>query len=715
MSQPAVDDRGTEIAPPESGPGRSSLLDRAYQEYCRREEEEGQAPDPVAFCGAYPTIQSSLARVLSVHRFTREDPTLLAGTPVRWPEAGESFLGFELQRLLGQGGFSRVFLASQPALGHRQAVIKVSRFGAAEAQTLGRLTHPNIVPVYSVTADDATGLSAVCMPYLGEATLCDVLDRVLAGPGLPRRAATILEAAGAGRGDRTTTPVAMPAGGDPFPGQGRYEEGVRHLAGRLLDALAYLHGEGVSHRDLKPSNVLLTCDGVPMLLDFNLSGDTRRGDARLGGTPVYMAPEQLRLMESDDDPSALDGRSDLFSLGVILYELLTGKHPFAPPPPGTPPAEVCRCLLERQPAGVRPLRHLNPAVDRGLARLVQRCLAFDPADRPGSAAEARALLGPGPGRARRLGRSVASRPRSVLALLLALALAAAAPAMVPPGWAPWRSDWERSQQAYDEGDYPRAVEHLTRHLEAHPDDARGWRARAAAYQQLAEPQGSAEYFGMAAADLRQADQLAPDGRTEACLGYVLQRQRKDREALPCYEKALGAGFVTPEVLNNLGCLQPTTQPDRAERCFSEALQLNPALQPAYHNRAMVYLRRVVQFAGASPRKGPGPAAAGPRETWLEKGIGDIEQAIRLGPVSGELYHNAAKLYAYRAAAPGPWADRAIEYLDLALRHGLDPGALKRHPLLGALGDHPEFPPLLARPHTPHPSAAATHVLAIHLD
>src|SRR5262249_20634778 len=113
---------------------------------------------------------------------------------VRWPEPGETFLGFNLIRELGRGGFARVFLATAPALGHRFAVLKVSPHGAAEAETLGPLDHPNIVTVHSFHEDPATGLTGVCMAYQGSSTLGDVLDRVIAD-GIPTSARVILEVA----------------------------------------------------------------------------------------------------------------------------------------------------------------------------------------------------------------------------------------------------------------------------------------------------------------------------------------------------------------------------------------------------------------------------------------------------------------------------------------------------------------------------------------
>ena len=179
-----------------------------------------------------------------------------------------------------------------------------------------------------VPGDPTTGLAAFCMPYLGRATLDDVVDRTFAGGRPPIRARTILDAI-------TTDSDALDAQESPVPAavlrRGSYVNGVIHLASQLANALAHSHGRGIYHRDLKPSNVLMAPEGRPLLLDFNLSVDTRLPTWKVGGTLPYMAPEELaKLIRKDAGPSVntYDPRSDLFSLGAIVYELLTGKLPF---------------------------------------------------------------------------------------------------------------------------------------------------------------------------------------------------------------------------------------------------------------------------------------------------------------------------------------------------------------------------------------------------
>jgi tetratricopeptide (TPR) repeat protein len=161
----------------------------------------------------------------------------------------------------------------------------------------------------------------------------------------------------------------------------RYVDAVLWLACRLADGLAHAHERGILHQDLKPANVLLADDGQPMLLDFNLSADTKlRGSAAaayVGGTLPYMAPEQLAAFR-DGKPCA-DPRSDLYALGVILCEFLTGRYPFALHT-GAVAAVLPRMLAERRASPPDP-RRWNRAVPPALAAIVRRCLEPEPGRR----------------------------------------------------------------------------------------------------------------------------------------------------------------------------------------------------------------------------------------------------------------------------------------------------------------------------------------------
>src|SRR5262245_15738420 len=333
----------------------------------------------------------------------------------RLPEVGEEFLGFQLIGELGRGGFGRVYLAKQGRLAERLVALKVSSGMFQESQTLAQLQHTNIVPIYSV--HQAGPLQAVCMPYFGGTTLEDVL-KGLRGRTPPRSGRHFLSTlqdrrnstrtgASSSGGSAPTGPShsEMPAAVAAEPGDpaappaaaggaataaldmfehSSYVGAVLWLGARLAAGLAHAHERGVIHRDLKPANVLLTDDGQPMLLDFNLAADggaqSKGGAAaaRVGGTLPYMAPEQLRAFRGGPT-SAVDGRSDLYALGLILFELLTGKSAF-PVRVGKGHEVIDRMLADRT---VRPpaLMRLNTAVTPAVEAMIARCLDPDPARR----------------------------------------------------------------------------------------------------------------------------------------------------------------------------------------------------------------------------------------------------------------------------------------------------------------------------------------------
>ncbi len=161
------------------------------------------------------------------------------------------------------------------------------------------------------------------------------------------------------------------------------------IVARLAEGLEHAHARGLLHRDLKPSNILLAADGTPMLLDFNLAVSSRidspEGEiehAMIGGTLPYMSPEHLDAFNPSGTTlsSHVDGRSDIYALGLIFFELLAGAPPFPEPPPGTPLLETLHLMIEcrRKPPSARAR---CPLVPWSLDALAARCIAFDPASR----------------------------------------------------------------------------------------------------------------------------------------------------------------------------------------------------------------------------------------------------------------------------------------------------------------------------------------------
>lgn len=356
-----------------------------------------------------PTIKLGLYALELYREVRRTDPGAayrLAHALAAMPEAGGNFLGFHLVEELGRGAFGRVFLARQGDLADRLVALKISTDLFEESQALAQLQHTHIVPIYSV--HQAGPFQAVCMPYLGSTTLATVCKGLQNRPSLPDSGkhfvSTIQDRRSTVRFDETIRTdtggsslaprtVVRQAPAEP-PRVGKftaaletlerltYVQAVVWLGGRLAAGLAHAHERGIFHRDLKPANVLLTDDGQPMLLDFNLSEDVKlratAAAARVGGTLPYMAPEQLEAFRNKTPPPA-DGRSDLYALGVLLYELLSGRHPFEVP--AGPVADVLPGLIAARRGPPPRLRCWNKAVSPAVEAIVRRCLECDPARR----------------------------------------------------------------------------------------------------------------------------------------------------------------------------------------------------------------------------------------------------------------------------------------------------------------------------------------------
>lgn len=402
---------------PELSNSTSVILNLALEEYCLR-REAGEQVAQSTFCDRFPTVRGELRLLLDVEQHLPDD------APV-WPEVGDAFLEFDLEAQLGEGAAARVFLARQRTLGNRYVALKVSPFGANEAATLGKLQHPHVVPVLSVHFDEQRGLTAVCMPYLGGATLLDVCRHAFEN-GPPERADVILQAAAncqqLGEYVRGEAPAAE------LLRSGTYIDGIVHLVAELCEGLAYTHAQGVLHRDLKPSNVLVTPHGRPMLLDFNLSRDRDLERTRMGGTLPYMPPEQVfATFFVDSEMMTDDPRSDIYSVGVILYQMLTNRLPFAAANP-TNPNDVQNYLFA-QTAGAEDVRRLNPAIPARLAELIAECLDTTIKCRPPSAdvlaARLRSLL-PAPRVPTNASIPVRTRPWLALGATATLVVAGAA-------------------------------------------------------------------------------------------------------------------------------------------------------------------------------------------------------------------------------------------------------------------------------------------------
>jgi serine/threonine protein kinase/Tfp pilus assembly protein PilF len=392
-----------------------ALVSLIYEEYCLR-EEAGEAPEAAEYDERFPAVAASFRAVLEIHNLVQQGqgrgssrakstlmgagrgtststsrrPAPSARTPL--PDVGQTIAGFHLVEELGRGSFARVFRAEEQQLADRPVAMKVTRTGSREPQTLARLQHTHIVPIYSYRTDPATGLHLLCMPYLGRVTLARVLgDPAIKSGRSGAELALVIDRLQAPEGGMNPDAARASASASAVAGR-TYARAIAWWGARLAEALEHAHDRGVLHRDVKPSNILVTADGLPMLLDFNLAQEpaieASDGDGRtLGGTLAYMAPEQLEALASGG-AEWVDARSDLYALGVVLYECLTrGARTFTLPGEALGLTEALRAVAAQRRARVPRIRDTHPDVPAAFEAVIGRCLAPNPHDRYATASE----------------------------------------------------------------------------------------------------------------------------------------------------------------------------------------------------------------------------------------------------------------------------------------------------------------------------------------
>ena len=376
---------------PVLGEDHDRVVSLVYDEFCLL-EENGERPDSDAFCDAYSRWRDSLHSQLDYHRELSRAINAEIQV-VDFPEPGDRFDRYRLTSLLGVGGVARVYLATEEELGDRQIAIKVSASFGQEPSILAQLDHRNIVPIFTVAKSDS-GLRGMCMPYRPGVTLEEVIRRI--GRGKPPRSARgISNALRPAQVPAEFFPERQTEGWSDFPIHKTFPEAVAWLGLAMANALSYMHQRGIFHRDIKPANILLALREGPQLLDFNLaqfpSNALGASAAQKGGTLPYSAPEQLKAFL---DPAAWDQvgpSADLYSLGLVLRELLTGRPPELPASPGSG-NRAFQSFLDRRLAPAIPIGEINPGVPPALESIVDKCLAFRPEDRHATADELAADL-----------------------------------------------------------------------------------------------------------------------------------------------------------------------------------------------------------------------------------------------------------------------------------------------------------------------------------
>lgn len=305
------------------------------------------------------------------------------------PSVGDVWLDFELVTELGRGASAVVFLAKQRDLAHRWVALKLTNRKSFESHWLASLQHSAIVPIYSTHHQE--GVYGICMPYLGNTTLANILaihrERLThrktsrwfqskaeqatiplsVDSTVIRRHARIstfiesptthgstsndlqthsdfADTAASNSSERSSQPSS--ASTDLIVGNSSsYVEHITRIAFQIAQALKYAHQLGIIHSDIKPANVLLGHDGQARLLDFNVAYTSRgyqqttpgiaspqSSTLPVGGTYAYMAPELRQELtgKTTDTATSVDGRSDIYSFGMLFYELLHGRRAIAP-------------------------------------------------------------------------------------------------------------------------------------------------------------------------------------------------------------------------------------------------------------------------------------------------------------------------------------------------------------------------------------------------
>jgi serine/threonine protein kinase len=302
-------------------------------------------------------------------------------------DVGDEVDDFDLLMRVGAGAFAQVYLARQQSM-QRLVAVKISHNHGIEPQTLAQLDHEYIVRIFDQRLIADGELKLLYMQYLPGGTLLDVVRLLRSTPSEHRSGQLLLDAIDevlADRGEVRPTESAVRTRTAALT----WPETVAWLGRRLADALQHASERGVLHRDIKPANVLLSAEGIPKLADFNVSSSKRiKGTSPLayfGGSLAYMSPEQLEACHPDLPATAadLDTRSDIFALGVMLWELLTGRRPFADETSaGESETSLARMLeLRRRPVESKFLSELPSDCPMALRRVLLKCLSPDREDR----------------------------------------------------------------------------------------------------------------------------------------------------------------------------------------------------------------------------------------------------------------------------------------------------------------------------------------------
>ncbi len=356
--------------------------------------ESGLDPEISEYADRFPHLRSLLPEVgtrLREAGFRKLESR--RGLPPQL-EIGAKVSDFRILRNVGQGAFANVYMALQETM-QRLVALKVSQRSSEEPQTLSQLDHPNIVRVYDERNLTEPAMRLLYMQFVGGGTLADCLKGVARRSLQEKSGRDYLDSI---RANLNQCGLEATIASDLRTRVASFDWPtlVAWVGVQLAEGLDYAHHKGIVHRDIKPANILLAADASPKLADFNVSfcGLAGRAGAAafFGGSLAYMSPEQLEVAGATGsnktwDAADLDGRADLFSLGVVLWEMLHGQRPWKLE---DVPGDWTDALEEEADIRRRPLPVTDPEQRstgfRILDRTVRQCLSNQVSDRPESGA-----------------------------------------------------------------------------------------------------------------------------------------------------------------------------------------------------------------------------------------------------------------------------------------------------------------------------------------
>lgn len=376
---------------PDLREGSGIPCDLIYEEYHIR-RQAGDTVEPEDYCARFPAQATELRRLLGIEK-EQLSTALFTGDSLEQIEVGKSLDDFDLLTRLGRGAFAVVFLARQRSM-QRLVALKVSADRGHESQTMAQLDHPHIVRVFDQRVLPDRRLRLMYMQYVSGGTLQNVADLVRKTPVAERRGKLLLDVVDQALMSRGESPP-LDSRTRKRLAEASWPEVVCWIGARLASALDYAHQRGVLHRDVKPANVLVSSEGSPKLADFNISFSSKvegaTAAAYFGGSLAYMSPEQLDACNptSSRGAESLDGRSDVFSVGVLLWELLTGERPFRDREVSGDWSQTLEEMAARRKRGVEPevIAQLPPKCPNGMQEVLLKSLAADVDQRYSSAAE----------------------------------------------------------------------------------------------------------------------------------------------------------------------------------------------------------------------------------------------------------------------------------------------------------------------------------------